>query len=948
MTLASSLARAVATARDLLHDPLGRVHVVLPSVVASELARRELGAAHDVFDVRFTTPGRLVSELAAVELALADLVPAPPGWHRARIEALLDAGSLGGRFAPTLQARGWAGALASLARELEAEGVVSEQLRTLELPEDLAERCTLAADLLDALATLGTEEGVADARRTHEAALAAIDGGHPLAEPGAVVLLGDARLPSLQREVLSRWLDGRPVVRLALPSFEELALDPHGLLALAPAATVVPCEGGSADIRLVSTPDEVREATELVRAVQSALAEDPDLALDRIALVLPDAEIVEPLAAALQRAGLPATWQIGRPLAETPAGRFVAALLALHDGAPVAQWYALLVEPGLRLRGRLGAQVIDGRGRWRRLLAPVRQARSIRAVLASLDARIEEQEPEGDDLPALRGVRAALVAVREIVAALRRARTPGELAAQLIPLLDPRTGWWRRAPDAARLSSALEIVAADRGRPTTYRRSADLLLDLLAETALLQGALSDRALRVLEPMGTLGGSFDLVLLAGLVNKRFPREPRQDPILPDAVRAALQASHGIPLLRSDGVLRAERRRLAAVRSASRGRLVGFVPRTDFAKGRPNLLSPFARDLASLAAGRELSFAEAEAEDALQPRGSRSGVPPTPAEALGSMEHLAARLQDGGGLGAALAHPAVGGSMRRARALARAAAGDRSSEVLPHIGVVPAELAAPEGGWSEPRSPRSLWSLLDDPESWLLRELGAYPLKSLNPRFDPSAAWAVRRRLLSLLSEALTEGRVDRETLLGRAADQLRGELRDLGFDDAEGLVVDAHRAAESELAETSDLRPGPGLAEATRVEDGAPFVIDGGEGLPGEAGPVALLEREPKKNDRPVAGRGVVLEALARGTGLTLRALDGSSVDVSHAELAEVAAGLHATARSVQAGWFPSRDAGESSFYRTAPPRHRLADEAPWDWHDPDVSSGVLGRIGGER
>lgn len=946
MTLASSLARAVATARDLLHDPLGRVHVVLPSVVASELARRELGAAHDVFDVRFTTPGRLVSELAAVELALADLVPAPPGWHRARIEALLDAGSLGGRFAPTLQARGWAGALASLARELEAEGVGAAQLRDLDLPEDLAERCTLAAELLDALQSLATEEGVADARRTREAALAAIDGGHPLTEPGAVVLLGDARLPRLQREVLSRWLVGRPVVRLALPSFEELALDPHGLLALAPDAAVVPCEEGSSDIQLVSTPDEIREATELVRAVQGALAADPDLALDRIALVLPDAEIVEPLAAALQRAGLPVTWQIGRPLAETPAGRFVAALLALHDEAPVAQWYALLVEPGLRLRGRLGAQVVDGRGRWRRLLAPVRQARSIRAVLASLDARIEEQEPEGDDLPALRGVRAALVAVREIVAGLRRARTPGELAALLIPLLDPRTGWWRRAPDAARLSSALEIVAADRGRPTTYRRSADLLLDLLAETPLLQGALSDRALRVLEPMGTLGGSFDLVLLAGLVNKRFPREPRQDPILPDAVRTAIEAAHGIALLRSDGVLQAERRRLAAVRSASRGRLVGFVPRTDFAKGRPNLLSPFARDLASLAAGRELSFAEAE--DALQPRGSRSGVPPTPAEALGSMEHLAARLQDGDGLGAALAHPAVGGSMRRARALARAAAGDRSPEVLPHIGVVPAELAAPEGGWSEPASPRSLWSLLDDPESWLLRELGAFPLKSLNPRFDPTAAWAVRRRLLRLLSEALAEGRVDRDTLLERATDHLRAELRDLGFDDAEGLVVDARRAAETELAETSDLRPGPGLTEATPVEDGAPFVVEGGDGLPGEAGPVALLEREPKKNDRPVAGRGVVLEALARGTGLTLRALDGSSVDVSHAELAEVAAGLHATARSVQAGWFPSRDAGESSFYRTAPPRHRLADEAPWDWHDPDVSSGVLGRIGGER
>ncbi len=948
MSLSDALAAAVTSAREALGDPLGRVWVVSPSVLASEMARRELGATHDVLDVRFSTPGRLVSELAEVELALDGLTSPPAGWHRSQVEALLDEGVIGGRFAATLQARGWAAALARVAREMESGGITSEALRGLPLTSDLVERCELVAGLVERLLAALADAGHATPTQTLEAALRALESGHPVAEPGAVVLLGDGRLPELERRALLAWLHGRPVFRLALPAFEALDPEPYGLRELAPDATPVPVATPTPSIDLVGTPDEVREAAELVREVQRALANDPALALDRIAIVLPDTEIVEPLAAALQRAGLPATWQIGRPLAETPAGRFVGALLALYDEAPVIQWYSLLTEPGLRLAARLGAQVTQGRGRWRRYLGPLRHARSVVAVLGALDRRIDEaieRGPDGeDDRIALQGLRASLVAVRGLVSELRRASSASDLAATLLPMLHPSRGWFRRGADTSRLASALEALSLARGARTGWRRSADILRDVLAETALLSGALSDRALRVVEPMSTLGGSFDLVLVGGLVHGRFPREPSEDPILPDVVRDAIETATGVALVRSTDLPALEERRLASVLSSARGRLVGFVPRSDFAKGRPTLLSPFARSLASIAAGTAMTFSQTE--QALDHRGSRSGVPPTPEDALGPAQYLAARLQSGRALDAALAHPAAGRAIRRSRALARLAEGELTPELLPYAGVVPEGLGDPEEGWEGPMQPRRLWSLLEDPEGWLLRELGAYSLRSLRPGLDPTRDYAVRRRLLRVLSELLDDGRVTREGVLAAFAQELREELAEGGFDEPDALIREALREAEAQLGDPADLPAGSGSEAPAQVDPEAPFLIEEGEGLRAGDGPVALVAKKPTRNNKTTAAGGVTLEALARGTGLTARTLDDQEVAVSAGELVEVRENLRATAHAVTAGWFPSTDEGSRGL-KPKPPRNRLNDDLTWDWTDPERAELVLAALGGE-
>jgi len=946
LTLSASLSRAIHLARTQLGDPLGRVWVITPSVVAAELARRELGAEHDILDVRFTTPARLVAQLAEVELALAGRTPFPAGWHRGRVEALLEEGAIGGRFATTLQARGWAAALARLTRELQSAGVTGTMLRTLDLAPDLAERCVLVADLLDALAAMATDEGHALPVDVADAAKRAMGARHPLSEPGAVVLLGDARLPRLDRVTLGMWLHGRPTLRLALAPLEALPLEPMGLLALAPDATIVPSPAAPPQIEVFATPDEVREASAIARIVQAALSADPNLALDRVAIVLPDTDIVEPLAAALTRAGIPATWQIGRPVSETPAGRFVGALLALRDDSPPVDWYALLTEPGLRLSARLGAQVTQGRGRWRRLLAPLRNARSVLAVLAALDRSIEaavtgEESREGD-LAALRGLRTAIVGVRQIVSPLRSARSAGALAAMLHPLLDPKTGWWRRAPDTARLSSALEILAQDGGRPSTFARAATTLLDAITETPLLAGALTDPAVRVLEPMSTLGGSFELVVLGGLVHGRFPRDPSEDPILTDTVRDALRVTHGISLPLSTDQPAAERRRLAAVLSASRNRLVGLVPRADFAKGRPSLVSPFARELASLAAGRELGFAEMERS--MPTLGSRAGVPPAADDALGSAEYLAARLAigDGSALSSAVSDPCIGRTMRRARALGRLAEGELTKGLLPYLGVVPTELVPLTDGWDAPMPPWQLQRLVTDPEGWLLGQLGVRSLTSLRAGFDPTNRYAIRDRLLSVLAEKLADGRTSREGVLVAAAETLREELTMLGFEGIDAVVHDAQRACAQVLGDPSDLPPRPGLSAPTVVDPQAPFVIEGGDGLPG-SDTIALVGEVPGPKDRIGAARSVALEALARNQGLSVRALDDRAGEVPADALGKLRERVRATAAAVEAGWFPSEDTGTSG--RTSrPPRNRLTDDRSASWVDPDASAPVFALI----
>ena len=170
----------------------------------------------------------------------------------------------------------------------------------------------------------------------------------------------------------------------------------RGLTAAAPHATSFAVAPLDPKVHLVRTPDPMREVTEAVREVQSAVAEG--VPYDRIALVLPDAAEAVTLREALERAGIPATWQTGPALASAPAARFVLHALGLRAGEDsVRAWYELLRLPLLRLRANAGETVARGRGRWRGLLAKCGAYRGSETILAALDAYQAERARGEED-----------------------------------------------------------------------------------------------------------------------------------------------------------------------------------------------------------------------------------------------------------------------------------------------------------------------------------------------------------------------------------------------------------------------------------------------------------------------------------------------------------------------------------------------------------------------
>ncbi|HEY8432594.1 MAG TPA: hypothetical protein VIL20_29690 [Sandaracinaceae bacterium] len=659
----------------------------------------------------------------------------------------------------------------------------------------------------------------------------------PANEPRGVVLLGDARSSKLVASSLREWLARRAVLRVALPGLSELPPGWGGLRACAPDAEEIRVPTPAVSVTLVRTPDPVREQTEIVRRVQAAVREGTPL--DRIAIVLPDASEAVALREALERAGIPATWQVGPPLASTPAAGFLthALDLALGDDT-VVSWYELLRLPGLKLRALLGADATRGRGRWRRLLARCGAYRGTGTILAALRATSEELE--GDEAEADRAAIESLNrAIEHLWAELsgwREPRTIGRWARTWLGFLG---AFWRTSPEAHQLTSLLESWSrADAGPRLSPSEASVTLRDALAATQALSGRLSDASIRVLSPMQCLGAELDLICVASMTQGRFPVDPSEDPILVDGLVGAINERFGAGLFSSADRVALERRRFASVRAAARRDLWLSCPRVEMLEGRPLLPGTLLLDIASELAGRRVGFAELEAT--LEPRGSRSrAFVDRPEDAVGVGELLLSRLhaKDAGvrakALAALLAHPTAARLARASRAASRIAAGERDASLRPWAGFVRPEVLACKGIDGSPLGVRQLHALLGDPLEFLLRHvLGAWPAPRLYEDFDPVRDWYVRRIMREEARALLTKSGADlaRELLpsfeaavgarLERAGtndESIAARVRCLGKRLAEGLV-------------TADPVAGPELALASApISADLPWRIEGGDG-----------------------------------------------------------------------------------------------------------------------
>jgi hypothetical protein len=824
-TIGEALARAIAHVREAVGDSTASVAVITPSRVNANFARRELAFAGPFIRVSFITPAQLHAQLAEPRLRQLGLTTEPPGWLRATLARLLRERSDLGPYGEAMTDKGWLPSLAAAIGVLEEALVSPEELRAVSADQDTGERAALLATLLEAVHAARTEDAFASPADIAKAA------GHSIAENTPVpmnvhrgsVLLGDARNSRAVAKTLGAYLQSRPVARLELPHVADLPPATLGLTAAAPDADPIRVAPVTPETTLVRTPDPMREVVEAVRETQAAI--EAGVPYDRIALVLPDPAEAVTLREALERAGIPATWQTGPSLSLTPSARFLLHALSLRAGEDtVTGWYELLRLPLLRLRANAGVKVARGRARWRRLLARCGAYRGTDTILAALDAYQIELAAETEDEERLQKDTEGFDSLRD---AMRRflhdlptsePKPLGQWARELRVLLQT---WWPMSQDQRALDRMLESWSRSSAGPKVGAREAHVTFtEALDATTHLQGALKDPAIRVLSPMQLVGGRFDRVLVTGLTQGRFPRDPSPDPILTDALIDALPEDRG--LFRSADRIPLERRRFAAIRSAAVGKLWCSVPAMDLSGGRPLLPGSLIMELASEASGERPSFRELEA--ILEPRGRRSRpFPEDPAIALGAAEFLIARLagdQKEASLGALADHPWSRRLIQMHRALDRIAAGERSPELRPYAGFVRALPC--QGLDGTPLTPRELEQLVDNPLSFFFKKmLGAWGPTALYESWKPDVAGNRLVREVAM-DELATSGDLA-ERFAGAFEETFAAQAERAGF--ADGVVLERIR--------------GQMLDRLQRLAGHGP-----------SAGPVLELDSQPVTGDLP--------------------------------------------------------------------------------------------------
>lgn len=377
----------------------------------------------------------------------------------------------------------------------------------------------------------------------------------------------------------------------ALPRFERApggALEHLARRVLGPPA---PPELPGGEVVLLEALDAQDEADVVAREIRHLLegAGGPDALVASardVLLIVPDLERRGPrFEAALARLGVPVHLAGPRPLALEPWVRSATGVLRLLAGATgpgtldVAALLGTLRHRALGGDARVPLAAVDAQEMaWRRAGFPAdwdalrRAARpELAPALAAIDAWLPRAGEAGP------GVGARLAAALDELAPVpsgggldeRGAPRDGEQDRSVARALTARRRLLGLAADRAR---AAALVAA----PTSLAALSAELLEALA-TATFEP--SDRRLdvvHVLDPDGARAWEAPVVFLAGLDEDGLPRRVREDPLVGDDDRERLAVEGGGGLPGTSVHQERERRRLLAVLTRARRRLVLVRP------------------------------------------------------------------------------------------------------------------------------------------------------------------------------------------------------------------------------------------------------------------------------------------------------------------------------------------------------------------------------------
>ena len=317
-------------------------------------------------------------------------------------------------------------------------------------------------------------------------------------------------------------------------------------------------------VQLVSAPDPLTEVREAARTCLDWAREG--ILFREMAITYRDAGIYRPVVEAVfTEAGIPVYLDDGPSIAERPLGRRILALIDLID-SPLRRrdvlafltdgWLPEGDARALRRRRRVALGVGDSPRRHRR------GARSV-ALAPRLADRARAREPRREGAPewlAERVVEAeSLLRFIEDFARLLAAHPErGHLGG--VPRLVPAARRGRRPGSRARCSatSTSSRSSTSSTGPVDYARFLDTVR---AEIRALkagdldggnQGALGLRGVSVLDVNALRHLRFRAVAVLGLTERSFPPPPRQDPLLLDDERDALNEAGGLTLpLRARG-------------------------------------------------------------------------------------------------------------------------------------------------------------------------------------------------------------------------------------------------------------------------------------------------------------------------------------------------------------------------------------------------------------
>ncbi len=983
--LGLAIATAVARLRQDLSDATAPIVVVVPAGPNGVLTRRALADHGSFIRVWFDSPENLLRQQLPASF-WRDHRPEPPGWRgpvlRRLVATLAETDSLGphGRL---LTGPGWQQPTDTALQRLESHGIDSAALQAAAamttVPRHVRHRLTLLATLLGALEQARADAGYAspaDEGLAARSSLNVVGVGADAAVGAALcrgaVVVGDRELPRTVYEFMGAWLASRPAIHVRPPA---QALVPHAPLGMAGlmAARHAPVidvdtrslpralrrvqghrddgagDGGRAlaanslddSVELARTPDDVREATEAVREVRRAVARG--VPLDRIAIALPDGRQRPALEEALARAVLPTTWLVGMAAAELPPARLLAlAVEVALDDASTETFYALLTHPTLALRAALGPAALVGRGRWRRMLVPHRNARGLTRLLAALtaeagspsttpvaatdsdEARVARAQQELREQEARTALLSTTTALQAALKTLAASGTIGDHARRWTAFLNR---FVRPTEDRARLLAMLAPLTLHDAGPALDVVEGRLELTLLLEREVSRGALTERSLRVLAPMHLLGGEFDVVCVLGLSERRFPSKGSEDALLGDDVMAALSASLGVPLPDTTSHQALERRRFAAVVGAARRRLWLSVPALDFATERPTLASPFVLDVASSLLGKRVGYEALQTIPGLLcRRGSRARAFADVADnSLDRAEHTVVRAAagDDDAIVALASHAHARGLLQLHRSMARAA---RGGALDAWTGLVSTAVVTLSGLDGTPVPVRTLVDLMTVPGDVAVRQLlRAFSLRRLSPQFgllEPRHLTGLTEMAARHLVTPRADVEVDvdavTKALVNAVWPELQADLARGAYSDG---ALERARPQVALLAQQLAERlhdwwmTAPPAPTPLRVDPGLPWVLAAPVGrlLDDGTGQFTLIDLQRTIKVRNAAGEALdtaigAVAAETAGVAVTgLTVIELGTGRVGHSSLDDVKRGLRllgAATDNARRGHFP--------------------------------------------